>query len=77
MARNAAKFIQALKSRIAKIERLAGKVVVVEDGRLVTTYQQAKSIRPVHRRPKTCRRARARERVGSPAGTPPNEPSFA
>ena len=59
--RDAAKAIQTLKQQIARIERLTDKVLVVEDGRLVTTYHPTRPIRPsrgrARRRSRDCRRA--------------------
>ena len=43
--RDAAILIQDLKKQIAHIERLKDKVIVVEDGRLITAYHRTK---PVH-----------------------------
>ncbi len=43
--RDAAKEIGMLKKQIANLERLAGKVLVVSDGYLVTAYHQATSVR--------------------------------
>ena len=48
--RDAAKVICDLKRQIARLERLAGKEVVVADGRLVTAYHRARPIRPFERR---------------------------
>ena len=45
--RDAAKAIRDLKKRIADIERLTGKVIVVAEGCLVTAYHEAKR---THRR---------------------------
>ena len=42
---DAARVIRAHKNQIAKIERLKGKVLVITDGHLVTTYHQTTSIR--------------------------------
>lgn len=41
MKQDARKEIEALKKRIANIERLTGKVLVVSDGCLVTAYHKA------------------------------------
>lgn len=43
--RDAADAIHRLKKEMAAIERLTGKVAVVADGRLVTTYHQTTSHR--------------------------------
>ena len=43
--RDAVKAIRDLKKRIADIERLTGKVLVVAEGRLVTAYHQARRTR--------------------------------
>lgn len=43
--RDAAKAIRDLKKRIAHIERLTGKVIVVAEGCLVTAYHEAKRTR--------------------------------
>lgn len=43
--RSAAKEIGALKRQMARIERLAGKVLVIEDGHLVTSYHQTIPVR--------------------------------
>ena len=43
--RDGAKAIRDLKKRIADIERLTGKVLVVAEGRLVTVYHQASRTR--------------------------------
>lgn len=45
-----------LKKQIAKIERLKDKVIVVEDGCLVTTYHQAGPARPSGKRTRRRRR---------------------
>ena len=47
--RDAALAIEEHKKRIAAIERLKGKVIVVADGGLVTTYHQANRKRPSRR----------------------------
>lgn len=61
MKRDAAKAIQTLKRQIARIERLTDKVLVVEDGCLVTAYHPTRPIRPsrgrARRRSRDCRRA--------------------
>ena len=44
--RGAAEAIGDLKRRIADVERLAGKVLVVTDGHLITAYHQTVSTRP-------------------------------
>ena len=44
--RDAAKLIRDLKKQIATIERLTDKLIVIVDGKLVTTYHQATPIRP-------------------------------
>ena len=41
MKRDAAKAIRDLKKRIADVERLTGKVIVVAEGCLVTAYHEA------------------------------------
>ena len=43
--RDAAKAIQDLKKRIAYIERLTGKVIVVAEGQLVTAYHRTRRAR--------------------------------
>ena len=48
--RDAAKIIRDLKKQIVKIEQLTGKVLVVEDGQLVTTYHQATLVRSTSQR---------------------------
>ena len=48
--RDAAKVIGVLKKQITNIERLTDKVLVVVDGRLVTTYHQTTPIRPYGQR---------------------------
>ena len=47
--RDAAKVIQDLKKQIANVERLTDKVLVVEEGQLITAYHQTTSIRPFGR----------------------------
>ena len=42
---DAVKLVRELKKQIARLERLAGKEVVVADGRLVTAYHRTKPIR--------------------------------
>ena len=44
--RDAAEAIRTLKKQITNIERLTDKVLVVEDGRLVTAYHQSTPVRP-------------------------------
>lgn len=48
--RVAAELIRTRKREIADIERLAGKVLVIAGGQLVTAYHQSKSARPPARR---------------------------
>ena len=48
--RDAAELIRARKREIADIERLAGKVLVIAEGQLVTAYHQSKPARPAGRR---------------------------
>ena len=43
--RDAAKEIEILKKQITCLERLSGKVLVVSDGHLVTSYHQATPVR--------------------------------
>lgn len=43
--RDAAQAIRDLKKRIADIERLTGKVLVVAEGRLITAYHSSKATR--------------------------------
>ena len=50
--RDAAKIIRNLKKQIANIERATDKVLIVEDGQLVTAYHQTDPIRPSFRRTK-------------------------
>ena len=47
---DAAKVIRDLKKQIANIERLTDKVLIVEDGHLVTAYHQTTPMRPSGRR---------------------------
>ena len=47
--RDVDKIIQSLKRQIAKLERLKNKVIVVTDGRLITTYHPNGAFRPSHR----------------------------
>ena len=42
------KIIRFLKREIAKFERLKNKIVVVSDGRLITTYHANRAFRPSH-----------------------------
>ena len=53
--RDAAKIIRSLKEQIAHIERVTNKVLIVEDGQLVTAYHQTDPIRPSFRRTKGLR----------------------
>ena len=54
--REAAKAIPDLKKRIADIERLTGKVLVVAEGRLITAYHSSKPARPPPERRERLRR---------------------
>lgn len=50
--RDAARLIHDLKKRIAKIERLTDKVLVVAGGQLITAYHQSASTQPSFHRTK-------------------------
>ena len=54
--RDAARAIRDLKNRIADIERLTGKVLVVAEGQLVTAFHSSKPVRPSPERRERLRR---------------------
>ena len=53
--RDAARITRDLKRLIADVERLTDKVLVVENGRLITAYHQTAPIRPSFRRTRSPR----------------------